>query len=38
LGIKEDELEDLESAILEAKQKYGISGVVTGAVESIISI
>jgi len=34
-GEKEKELEDLESAISEAVEKYGIEGVVTGAVESV---
>ena len=34
-GEKEDELADLEKAILEAKEKFGIEGIVTGAVESI---
>jgi len=33
-GKKEDELIDLENAIAEAKSKYKIEGVVTGAVES----
>jgi len=34
-GKKEEELADLEQAIAEAKSKYGIDGVVTGAVESV---
>lgn len=33
-GKKEDELEDLKKAIVEAKKKYGIQGIVTGAVRS----
>jgi ABC transporter with metal-binding/Fe-S-binding domain ATP-binding protein len=35
LGEKEGELEDLEQAIKEAIRKYGIEGVVTGAVGSV---
>lgn len=35
LGEKEEELVDLEKAVLEARDKYGIEGVVTGAVESV---
>ncbi len=34
-GIKELELEDLEDSIREAKQKYEIEGIVTGAVLSM---
>ncbi len=34
-GVKEDELADLKSAISEAIERYGIEGVVTGAVESV---
>ncbi len=34
-GKKEEELADLEKAILEAKSKFGIEGIVTGAVESV---
>jgi diphthine-ammonia ligase len=34
-GQKEEELVDLEHAILEAKDHFGIEGVVTGAVESV---
>ena len=34
-GVKEEELEDLREAIIEAKEKYDIEGVVTGAVESV---
>ena len=34
-GRKEEELADLEKAIAEAKSKFQIDGVVTGAVESV---
>jgi ABC transporter with metal-binding/Fe-S-binding domain ATP-binding protein len=34
-GQKEAELADLEAAISEAKARFGIEGVVTGAVESV---
>jgi ABC transporter with metal-binding/Fe-S-binding domain ATP-binding protein len=34
-GEKEEELQDLERAIIEAHNTYGIEGVVTGAVESV---
>ncbi|MGD6810933.1 MAG: diphthine--ammonia ligase [Candidatus Bathyarchaeia archaeon] len=34
-GRKEEELLDLERAIMQAKNQYGIEGVVTGAVESV---
>jgi len=34
-GEKEKELEDLREVILEAKEKFGIGGVVTGAVGSV---
>ncbi len=34
-GRKEEELADLEQAIKEAKRRYQIEGVVTGAVESV---
>jgi asparagine synthase (glutamine-hydrolysing) len=34
-GKKEAELKDLEKAIKLAKEKYGVEGVVTGAVESV---
>lgn len=34
-GRKEEELADLERAITEAKNNFGIEGVVTGAVESV---
>jgi ABC transporter with metal-binding/Fe-S-binding domain ATP-binding protein len=34
-GEKEEELADLEAAIAEAKEKFEIEGVVTGAVESV---
>jgi diphthine-ammonia ligase len=33
-GIKEEELEDLEKIILEAKEKYHIEGIITGALHS----
>lgn len=34
-GIKEKELDDLKDAIKEAKVKYNIEGIITGAVESV---
>ena len=34
-GRKEEELKDLEKAIKRAKKKFGILGIVTGAVESV---
>ncbi len=34
-GRKEEELADLEAAIAEAKNKYQLDGLVTGAVESV---
>ena len=34
-GKKEEELADLEKAIIDAKSKFQIDGVVTGAVESV---
>jgi len=34
-GRKEEELKDLRAAIAEAKEKFGIEGLVTGAVESV---
>jgi len=34
-GEKEKELDDLKNAIIEAKKKFGIQGIVTGAVESV---
>ena len=34
-GRKEEELADLEKAIAEAKSKFHIDGIVTGAVESV---
>jgi diphthine-ammonia ligase len=34
-GKKEKELEDLETAILQAKKEYNVEGIVTGAVESV---
>jgi ABC transporter with metal-binding/Fe-S-binding domain ATP-binding protein len=37
-GRKEEELVDLESAILQAKVEYGIEGVVTGVVGSVYQL
>jgi diphthine-ammonia ligase len=34
-GIKEEELDDLEDAIIEARKKYHITGIVTGAIKSV---
>jgi diphthine-ammonia ligase len=34
-GEKELELEDLKAAIISAKERYGIQGIVTGAIESV---
>jgi len=34
-GEKEDELEDMKAALEEAKEKYGIEGVVSGALGSV---
>jgi ABC transporter with metal-binding/Fe-S-binding domain ATP-binding protein len=34
-GMKEEELADLEHAIMQAKEKYHIEGIVTGAVASV---
>lgn len=34
-GEKEVELEDLRGAIVDAVEKYGIEGIITGAVESV---
>jgi diphthine-ammonia ligase len=34
-GEKEKELADLRSAILAAKQEFGLQGIVTGAIESV---
>ncbi len=34
-GVKELELKDLEKAILQAKDKYNIDGIITGAVKSV---
>jgi ABC transporter with metal-binding/Fe-S-binding domain ATP-binding protein len=34
-GKKEEELNDLEAAIAEAKAQFGIEGIVSGAVESV---
>jgi ABC transporter with metal-binding/Fe-S-binding domain ATP-binding protein len=34
-GIKELELEDLTAALASARDRYGIEGVVTGAIESV---
>ncbi|MFH1637762.1 MAG: diphthine--ammonia ligase [Candidatus Woesearchaeota archaeon] len=33
-GVKEEELDDLRKALEEAKEKYGVEGVVTGALYS----
>ena len=33
-GVKEEELEDLKNIIAEAKEKYGIEGITTGALHS----
>jgi diphthine-ammonia ligase len=35
LGEKEEELQDLKDAIAAAKKRYGIEGIVTGAIESV---
>jgi len=37
-GVKEEELVDLENALLKAKKEYGIEGIVTGAVESVYQV
>jgi ABC transporter with metal-binding/Fe-S-binding domain ATP-binding protein len=34
-GIKEEELSDLAAAIAAAKERFGIQGIVTGAIESV---
>ncbi len=34
-GQKEEELDDLKDAISAAREKYGIEGIVTGAIESV---
>ena len=34
-GVKEQELKDLEKAIIKAKKQYKIQGVVTGAIQSV---
>jgi len=34
-GIKEEELQDLSAAIVAARERYGIRGIVTGAIESV---
>jgi diphthine-ammonia ligase len=34
-GIKEEELADLAAAIAAARERYGIQGIVTGAIESV---
>ncbi len=34
-GIKEEELSELKQAIIEAKEKYAIEGIVTGAIRSV---
>jgi ABC transporter with metal-binding/Fe-S-binding domain ATP-binding protein len=37
-GCKEEELVDLEGAVLQAKVRFGVEGVVTGAVESVYQV
>jgi ABC transporter with metal-binding/Fe-S-binding domain ATP-binding protein len=37
-GCKEEELVDLEAAVLQAKTRFGVEGVVTGAVESVYQV
>jgi diphthine-ammonia ligase len=34
-GVKEEELKDLKSAVSEAVERFGIDGIVTGAVKSV---
>lgn len=34
-GLKEEELDDLKSAIAAAKERYDLDGIVTGAIESV---
>ena len=34
-GVKESELKDLEKAILDAKKRFGVEGIVTGALGSV---
>ena len=34
-GVKEEELEELKQAIIEAKEKYQIEGITTGALRSV---
>jgi diphthine-ammonia ligase len=34
-GIKEEELADLSAAVAAARDRYGIQGIVTGAIESV---
>ena len=34
-GVKEEELQDLSAAIAAARERYGIQGIVTGAIESV---
>jgi diphthine-ammonia ligase len=34
-GVKEEELDDLQAAIVYAMKRYGIQGIVTGAIESV---
>jgi diphthine-ammonia ligase len=34
-GVKEEELQDLSAAIAAARDKYGIQGIVIGAIESV---
>lgn len=34
-GVKEEELKELKQAIIEAKEKYFIEGIITGAIRSV---
>jgi diphthine-ammonia ligase len=34
-GVKEEELAELKQAIIEAKEKYSIEGIITGAIRSV---
>lgn len=34
-GVKEEELDDLQAAIVAARDQYAIQGIVTGAIESV---
>ncbi len=34
-GVKEEELEELKQAIIEAKEKYAVEGIITGAIRSV---